>query len=70
MEVGFFIGVALLAWLNHYIATRRGRNPIGWAIGGVFFGFLATILLLILGNTEEKEMQLRTEALNSLKIKE
>lgn len=48
------IGGALVAWLNHYLATRRGRNAIGWAIGGFIFGLLST--LLVLGTTREKEL--------------
>jgi hypothetical protein len=62
MELGYFIGIALFAWLNHYLATQRGRNPLGWAIGGVFFGLLATLLLLILGKTAEKELEVIVEA--------
>lgn len=46
--------LGLIAWLNHYLAEQRGRNAIGWAFGGFIFGFLSTILLLILGTTAEK----------------
>lgn len=62
MELGFLIGMALVAWLNHYLATQRGRNAIGWAIGGAIFGLLSTILLLVLGKTPEKELQVLVEA--------
>lgn len=48
------IVLGLIAWLNHYLAEERGRNAIGWAIGGLIFGLLSTILLLILGTTVEK----------------
>jgi hypothetical protein len=63
MEViGFIIGIALVAWLNHYLATQRGRNAVGWAIGGAVFGLLATILLLILGKTEAREVEIYKKA--------
>ena len=46
--------LGLIAWLNHYLAEQRGRNAVGWAFGGLIFGLLSTILLLILGTTAEK----------------
>lgn len=49
--------LALIAWLNHYLATQRGRNPIGWAIGGALFGLFSTIVLLVLGTTAEKKLE-------------
>lgn len=55
--LGILIGMALVAWLNHYLATQRGRSAIGWAIGGALFGLLSTILLLILGTTPEKRLE-------------
>lgn len=64
MELGYVIGIALVAWLNHYLATQRGRSAIGWAVGGAVFGLLATILLLILGKTPEKELEVMVEAHN------
>lgn len=54
--------VGLIAWLNHYLAEQRGRNPIGWAIGGVIFGLLSTILLLILGETQEHRIEVINKA--------
>ena len=63
MEViGFIIGMALVAWLNHYLATQRGRNAVGWAIGGAVFGLLSTILLLILVKTEAREVEIYKKA--------
>lgn len=52
--IGILIGMALVAWLNHYLATQRGRSAVGWAFGGAIFGLLSTILLLVLGTTDEK----------------
>ena len=65
MEViGFIIGIALVAWLNHYLAEQRGRNAVGWAVAGVIFGLLSTILLLILGKTEARQVELYKKANN------
>jgi hypothetical protein len=46
----------LIAWLNFYLAEQRGRNTVGWAFAGVIFGLFSTILLLILGTTDEKHI--------------
>jgi sugar phosphate permease len=55
MELFIVLVVAgLIAWLNHYLAEQRGRNAVGWAFAGVIFGLLSTILLLIIGTTDEK----------------
>ena len=63
MELIIVIVVAgLIAWLNHYLATQRGRNPVGWAIGGAAFGLLSTLLLLILGETEEHRIEVINKA--------
>ena len=51
----------LMGWLNHYLAGLRGRNEMGWAIGAVFFGVFAIILLLILGMTEEKRVEIQAK---------
>lgn len=60
--IGFLIGAALIAWLNHYLATQRGRNAVGWAFGGAIFGLLSTLLLLILGKTEAREVEIVAKA--------
>lgn len=58
------IVIALIAWLNHYLAEQRGRSTIGWVIGGLVFGLFATALLLILGETKEHKLQMYAEAQN------
>ena len=58
---------ALLGWLNYYLAGLRGRNEMGWAFGAVFFGIFAVILLLILGKTEQKQIEIQIEALKQVK---
>jgi len=63
MELIMYVTVAaLIAWLNHYLAEQRGRNAIGWAFGGVIFGLFSTLLLLVLGKTKDKEMEILVEA--------
>lgn len=62
MELLTLIFIGLIAWLNYYLAEQRGRNPVGWAIGGVIFGVFATILLLILGETEEHRISVMNKA--------
>ena len=52
--LAFLIGAALVAWLNSYLAEQRGRSVAGWAIGGFIFGLLSTIILLVIGTTDEK----------------
>jgi hypothetical protein len=64
------ITAALMAWLNHYLATERGRNAIGWAVAGAIFGLLSTILLLILGKTEEKQIEIATRVASAVNSKE
>ena len=55
MDIAIILLVAgLIAWLNYYLAEQRGRNTVGWAFAGVIFGLLSTILLLIIGATDEK----------------
>jgi uncharacterized membrane protein YjjB (DUF3815 family) len=68
MELIVMLAVAaLLGWLNYYLAGLRGRSQMGWAIGAVFFGIFAVILLLILGKTEQKQVELQVEALKQVK---
>lgn len=57
MELLIILIVAgLIAWLNYSLAEQRGRSAVGWAIAGFIFGLLSTLLLLILGTTEEKRI--------------
>lgn len=65
--IGFLIGIALIAWLNHYLATQRGRNAVGWAIAGAIFGLFSTIVLLVIGKTEAREVEIASKAINTAK---
>jgi uncharacterized membrane protein YeaQ/YmgE (transglycosylase-associated protein family) len=57
MELIIYLIIGLLiGWLNYSLANQRGRDPMGWAIGGVIFGLFSTILLLVLGTTDKKRM--------------
>lgn len=60
--ITIIIALVLVAWLNHYLATQRGRSPFGWAAAGVILGLFSTILLLVLGKTREKEIEVIVEA--------
>lgn len=60
--ITYVIVAALIAWLNYYLAEQRGRNEVGWSFAGVIFGLFSTVLLLILGKTKEKEMEILVEA--------
>jgi hypothetical protein len=57
MEIVIILAVALVAWLNWYLASQRGRSELGWAIAGVLFGLLSTIVLLVIGTTDEKKTE-------------
>ena len=54
MEIVILLSVGLVAWLNWYLAEQRGRSAVGWAIAGILFGLLSTIVLLVVGYTEQK----------------
>ena len=70
MEItGLIIGAALVAWLNYALAKQRGRDPGGWAFGGAIFGLFSTILLLVLGTTEEKRTSDAVKVQEALKNK-
>lgn len=51
----YLVVSGLIAWLNFSLATKRNRSAVGWAIGGVVFGLLSTVLLLVLGNSVTKD---------------
>jgi hypothetical protein len=57
MEIVIILAVALVAWLNWYLASQRGRSELGWAIAGILFGLLSTIVLLVIGTTDEKKTE-------------
>ena len=44
-----------LGWGCSRIAKQRGRNPLNWFIGGIFFGVFAVITLFILPSLKNKE---------------
>jgi len=57
MEIVIILAVALVAWLNWYLASQRGRSELGWAIAGILFGLLSTIVHLVIGTTDEKKTE-------------
>jgi hypothetical protein len=48
--VGSFIFAALFAFVCGYLAKRRGRSALGWAILGFLFPVIALILVLVLSD--------------------
>ena len=66
----YMIGAMLAAWLCHYMAEKRDRNAVGYAIGGFMFGLLTAVLLLILGKKEpELTLEQAETLLNSESLK-
>ncbi len=59
MEVAILVGI-ICAIICALMAEPRGRNKIGWAIGGFFFGILAILILAIAGKTNEKILEERS----------
>ena len=59
MEVVFVVSI-LCAIICALMAEPRGRNKIGWAIGGFFFGIFAILVLAIAGKTNEKILEERS----------
>lgn len=43
----------LFAWACHYLAGKRNRNQVNWAIGGFLFGIFALVTLLLVGENKE-----------------
>lgn len=53
LGLAFMLGLkALWSTICYYMASKRNRNPAGWAVGGFIFGVWAIITLALLGNVE------------------
>lgn len=55
--MGFFLVLALVFWLlpafiTAYLADEKGRSAAGWFLFAFFFGFIALILVIVLGPGE------------------
>lgn len=49
------IGLAIVASLTAYYASRKGRNPFLWFIWGCLLGVIAPLILFVLTFLKEKE---------------
>jgi len=56
MELILVVSV-ICAIICAVMAEPRGRNKIGWALGGFFFGIFAILLIAVLGKTNEKILE-------------
>lgn len=45
---GFFVGWGTLSLLNAGLAQAKGRSGLGWWLGSLFIGPLATLLIVVL----------------------
>lgn len=44
----FFVGWGTLSLINAGLAQSKGRGGLGWWLGSVFIGPLATLLIVVL----------------------
>ena len=51
-EHGFFVGWGTLSLINAGLAQSKGRSGFLWWLLSVFFGPLATFLVVVLPNVE------------------
>lgn len=47
-ETGFFVGWGTLSLINAGLAQAKGRSGLGWWLGSLFIGPLATLLIVVL----------------------
>ncbi|WP_170296514.1 hypothetical protein [Pseudoxanthomonas taiwanensis] len=45
---GFFVGWGTLSLINAGLAQCKGRRGLGWWLGSLFIGPLATLLIVVL----------------------
>ena len=50
MEVNseFFVGLGTLSLINAGLAQSKGRSGLGWCLGSLFIGPIATLLIVVL----------------------
>ena len=53
LTISIVLGIISLV-LCPIIASVKGRNSVGWFFGGLFFGLLALIIIICLGEKEEE----------------
>lgn len=55
LPISFFLIYILLGFLAAYLAVKKNRNPIGWFLAGMCFGFFGIIILLILPDLSPRD---------------
>lgn len=48
----FVVGIGTLALINAGLAQSKNRSGLGWFLGSLFIGPLATLLLVLLGKKD------------------
>ena len=48
----FVVGIGTLALINAGLAQSKNRSGLGWFLGSLFIGPIATLLLVLLGRNE------------------
>lgn len=47
-DSGFFVGWGTLSLINAGLAQSKGRSGLGWWLGSILVGPLATLLIVVL----------------------
>jgi hypothetical protein len=48
----FFVGLGTLALINAGLAQAKNRSGLGWFIGSLFLGPIATLIIVLLDNAK------------------
>lgn len=51
----FFVGIGTLALINAGLAQSKNRSGLGWFLGSLLLGPVATLLLVALDKLPEKQ---------------
>lgn len=55
MQVGMFIGAAMIGAVAWYVANKKNRNTFLWALLCFMFGIIPLLILSFLGRLPPKE---------------
>ncbi len=53
MDAGYYVGWGTLSLINAGLAQAKGRNGLMWWFASLFFGPIATFLIVVLPRLEE-----------------
>jgi hypothetical protein len=51
---GFFVGIGTLALINAGLAQSKNRSGLGWFLGSLLLGPIATLIIVALDKLPEK----------------